>query len=43
VALRGEFVNIGPTMDAGARGRGRLEVFGNGRERAFGKRVSDGK
>ena len=43
MALRGEFVKIGPAMDAGARGRGRMEVLGNGRERAFGKRVSDGK
>ena len=43
MALQGEFVKIGPAMDAGARGRGRMESFGNGRELAFGKMVLDGK
>jgi hypothetical protein len=43
VALRGEFVKIGPAMGPMARGRGRMEIFGNRREQAFGKRVSDGK
>ena len=35
MALRGEFVKIGLAMEAGAWERGRMEVFGNGRERSL--------